>query len=160
MPFYQEPLFRSTAVMVAPGNHEMECDRQDYSIFTAYESYFRNPNRLGPAQIQPASSHENCNNPSEYLDAHYLYGNSFYAVQQGLLQIVVLNSYTSTTKGSIQYEWLAEQLESLDRSVTPWLLVVFHCPLHTTFHGHNGKWAVLLLFGVRFTCASRLSVKS
>lgn len=138
-------------VLVAPGNHEIECDQKDFSIFTAYESYFRNPNRIGPPEIQPVPRDENedisadggrwhCNNPSEIV-LHYLYGNSFYAYIHGMVQIYVLNSYTDTTKGSVQYNWLLHQFEHvLDRTLTPWIMVVFHCPLHTTFHGHNSKF--------------------
>jgi hypothetical protein len=138
-----EPLFRSTPILVAPGNHEIECDRATLDIFKAYESYFRNPNRLGPAEILPASSHKlDCTHPAEFM-AHYLYGNSFYAVQHGSLQIIVLNSYIHTSQGSVQYEWLRHELESIDRSVTPWLLVVFHCPFHTSYHGHNSKSSVV-----------------
>lgn len=49
----------------------------------------------------------------------------------------MLNSYTTSTPGSPQYEWLHRELQvRFDRSVTPWLLVVFHCPLYTLFEGH------------------------
>ena len=159
----QEPLFSSIPLLVAAGNHEIECDQNDFSVFTAYESYFRNPNRIGPPDIQPvppitkddeknddddddeASNNitgyrSDCTNPSEII-LHYLYGNSFYGYIHGMVQIYVLNSYTDTTKGSVQYNWLSDQFENnLNRTLTPWIVIVFHCPLHTTFHGHNSKF--------------------
>ena len=80
-----------------------------------------------------------CTTPSEFL-GHYNYGNAFYSFVHGIAHIVVLNSYTDTSIGSIQYNWLQEELErNIDRTVTPWLLVIFHCPLHTTFIGHNNE---------------------
>jgi hypothetical protein len=45
-----EPLLRSTTVQLAAGNHEIECDSHR-QIFVPYEHYFRNPNRLAPAEI-------------------------------------------------------------------------------------------------------------
>jgi acid phosphatase type 7 len=51
--------------------------------------------------------------------------------------VIVLNSYTQSTPGSPQYEWLHNELQfRFDRAMTPWLLVVFHCPLYTLFEGH------------------------
>jgi hypothetical protein len=56
-----------------------------------------------------------------------------------MVQVIVLNSYTDTKVGSVQYKWLERELQAVDRTITPWLLVMFHCPLHTTFLGHDGK---------------------
>ena len=139
----QEPLLRTTPLQAAPGNHEIECDNITNDIFVPYESFFRNPNRIAPPDMVPIDDDYrktlwSCNGPSEFL-GHYNYGNAFYAFTHGLAHIVVLNSYTDTKVGSIQYEWLEKELPAIDRTVTPWLLVVFHCPLHTTFLGHNRK---------------------
>lgn len=49
----------------------------------------------------------------------------------------MLNSYTNTTPGSPQYDWLHDELRlRFNRETTPWLLVAFHCPLYTVFDGH------------------------
>lgn len=79
-----------------------------------------------------------CLKPSEFL-GHYNYGNSFYAFTHGLTHTIVLNSYTDTMPDSVQYQWLDKELQSVDRTITPWLIVMYHCPLHTTFIGHNGE---------------------
>ena len=106
-----EPLFRSTPVHVAAGNHEIECDNETNAIFVPYENYFRNPNRIHDADMQPITDDyrktlwdQSCTGPSEF-QGHYLYGNSFYSYQHGLLHIIiiVLNSYTNSTRGSVQY---------------------------------------------------------
>jgi hypothetical protein len=137
-----EPLFRSTPLHVAAGNHEIECDNVTHQAFVQYEHYFHNPNRIGPPEIDPISDdyrnklwNHSCSTPSEFL-GHYDYGNSFYAFQHGLVQMIVLNSYTDSTLGSAQYEWLKSELGSVDRTVTPWLVVSFHAPIYNTFSDH------------------------
>ena len=107
--------------------------------FVPYEHWFRNPNRIREAQLEPVSEqyrNESCSNPSEFQGV-YNYGNSFYSYRHGLFHIVILNSYADCTVGSVQRHWLeAELSERFDREKTPWLLVSFHAPLYTTFKGH------------------------
>jgi hypothetical protein len=137
-----EPLVRTTPLSVAAGNHEIECDTTTNEIFVPYEHWFRNPNRLADADMLPVEEdyrktlwHGSCSTPSEF-QGHYNYGNAFYSYQHGLVQIIVLSSYSDATVGSVQYEWLEQELLKIDRKVTPWLLVSFHAPLYTTFQGH------------------------
>ena len=113
-----------------------------------YESYFRNPNRLQDAERLPIdpdyrSSLWSCSTPSEFLGT-YNYGNAFTSVRHGLAHIVTLSSYSAMDPASPQYQWLHEELsQRVDRKATPWLLVMFHSPLHTTFVNHydelNGR---------------------
>jgi hypothetical protein len=131
-------------LMSAPGNHEIECDNVTNQVFVPYESYFRNPNRLGMADLVPPTDeyraslwHSQCNAPSSFL-GHYDNGNAYYHFRHGLVHVVVLNSYTSTVVGSVQHTWLETvAFPNVDRTLTPWLVVMFHCPLYTTFVGHN-----------------------
>jgi hypothetical protein len=144
-----EPLFRSTPIAVTAGNHEIECDYRTREIFVPYENYFRNANWIGPAKMKPIPEDYrkelgDCSTPSEFL-GRYDFGNSFYAFRHGLVQMIVLNSFTETGVESAQYKWLEKFLESVDRSVTPWLVVTFHCPFYSTFSSHqNEKQAVLM----------------
>lgn len=139
-----EPLLRSTLLHVAAGNHEIECNTETLEIFVPYEHYFRVPNRLGEADLEPISEdyrkklwNGECRGPSNF-EAHYFNGNSFYSYNHGLAKIIVLNPYTDTRPNSGQYLFLESQLRqaNVERSVTPWLLVAFHSPLYTTFRGH------------------------
>jgi hypothetical protein len=136
---------RTTPLQAAGGNHEIECDNITHKIFIPYENYFRNPNRIQDPDMLPVPDdyrktlwNQQCTASSEFL-GHYNYGNSFYAFTHGLTHTIVLNSYTDTLPNSIQYLWLDQELQSVNRAVTPWLLVMYHCPLHTTFIGHNGE---------------------
>ena len=141
-----EPLFSTVPLLVAPGNHEIECNRDNFQVFQAYEHYFRVPNRQLPVHRLPIpSQRSDCTHPAEFQTV-YEYGNSFYSYRHGMVHIIVLNSYTNTTRGSEQYHWLVTELveANVDRRWTPWLMVVFHCPLHTTFRGHNGRLGCII----------------
>jgi Calcineurin-like phosphoesterase/Iron/zinc purple acid phosphatase-like protein C len=146
-----EPLLRSTPTEVAAGNHEIECDNTTMLPFLPYEHYFQNPNRLKSAEIGAIDPtyretlwNHSCSGPSQFLGT-YNYGNSFYQFQHGLVQIIVLNSYSDTRPSSAQYKWLEGALKAVDRQITPWILVGFHCPLYTTFLGHNGEEQTVLM---------------
>lgn len=139
-------MLKTTPIFVAAGNHEIECDDITHDIFIPYESYFRVPNRIQSPDMVPVSDEyrktlwkDRCTTNSQFL-GHYNYGNAFYDFVHGLAHVIVLNSYTDTLPGSVQYQWLEKTLNStlMNRHETPWLIVMFHCPLHTTFLGHNG----------------------
>lgn len=119
----------------------MECDRKDFKIFSAYESYFRNPNRIKDADIQRIPKGRErlyCTTPP-YKVIHYLYGNSFYSYIHGLVHVIVLNTYTDTRKDSIQYNWLVDELEhNVNRTITPWVIVVSHTNYYTCVYRTHG----------------------
>lgn len=137
----QQPLFQSTPLLVAAGNHELECDARDYKIFQPYENYFRTPHHRSPTDWQPVPISQrwrSCTHPSQQLWSVYEGGNSYYQYRQGLAHLIVLNSYTNTSVGSPQYLWLQDVLEQqVDRTITPWLIIAFHAPFYSTFRGHN-----------------------
>lgn len=164
-----EPLMRSTPMHVAAGNHEIECDTHTNAIFVPYEHWFRNPNRIAAAEMQPVT--ENYKTAPSEFQGVYNYGNSFYSYQHGLVYIVVLNSYSNCTVGSVQYQWLETELrERVDRKKTPWLLVAFHSPLYTTFLGHVNEVEALRMkaameplfvkYGVNLIVSGKLYLKA
>jgi hypothetical protein len=140
-----EPLLREVPFVSVPGNHEVECDKLTRDVFVPYESFFRNPNRIQEAiEIPPSEAYIDtmkwgCATPSEFL-GQYDYGNAYFSYRQGLVHTIFLNSYAALLDGSKQREWLMETaLPEVDRSVTPWLVVIFHTPLYTTFSNHYGE---------------------
>ena len=137
-----EPLLRSVPFASVPGNHEIECDQVTHDVFVPYESFFRNPNRIDhaiefpPSQDYIDSMTYGCATNSNFL-GRYDYGNAYYSYRHGLVHTIMLNSYTSLLDGSLQRSWLTEiALPNVDRSITPWLIIVFHTPLYTTFKSH------------------------
>jgi hypothetical protein len=156
-----EPLFATVPLFVVPGNHEIECDAYTYRIFQPYENYFRTPEyyQRPPTHIQPVPISQRmklCTHPAQETWSVYEHGNSYYEFQYGLANVIVLNSYTDPTRGSVQYNWLQDQLEKVNRSITPWSIVTFHSPFHTTFHGHNSKSAHTIT--ICWACSSFFSI--
>ncbi|CBN76693.1 conserved unknown protein [Ectocarpus siliculosus] len=76
--------------------------------------------------------------PSEWSGT-YDYGNSFYSFDVGPVHVVALNPYTATGENSVQYSWLQKDLESADRALTPWLVVMMHCPWYNSNLAHQGE---------------------
>ncbi|CAM9192450.1 unnamed protein product [Choristocarpus tenellus] len=74
--------------------------------------------------------------PSEWSGT-YDFGNSFYSFDVASVHVVMINPYTASGKDSTQYNWLVKDLESADRSVTPWVVVVMHCPWYNTNLAHQ-----------------------
>jgi hypothetical protein len=138
-----EPLLRSVPTHVAPGNHEVECDDSG-NLFQFYENYFANPNRVQEPYRRPYRPRSwdwwrGCSTPSHF-QYEYDYGNAYYSYRHGLATVVVLSSYSQSGVNSTQYRWLENELANeYDRTATPWLVVVFHAPLYTTFLGHQDE---------------------
>jgi hypothetical protein len=105
-------------------------------IFMAYEHRFRMP-QIQPAQLgvyEGPTGPLNMDQPPYPLP--YEYGNAYYTFVYGAARIIMLSSYSSMEPDSLQNKWLVETLESVDREETPWLVVVLHTPLYSTFALH------------------------
>ena len=57
----------------------------------------------------------------------------------------MLNSYTNTSVGSAQYEWLRADLAKVDRSRTPWVVAAFHCPWYNSNDDHQDEFQALAM---------------
>jgi hypothetical protein len=138
-----QPIASRIPMMVAAGNHEIECDAETFVPFLAYENRFYMPNRIQEAEIDAVEERYRngpwgCATPSDFL-GKYDYGNAYYSFDYGMIKTIVLSSYSDTRKGSIQYNWLIEELKSVDRKKHPWLLVMMHTQFYTTFQAHNNE---------------------
>ncbi|KAI9914371.1 hypothetical protein PsorP6_008374 [Peronosclerospora sorghi] len=113
-----EPLIARTPLMISLGNHELERPCQsNVSDVVAYQTRFRMP-------------YERSN--------HFQRGNLYYGFRVGLVHFIVLTPYVDSTQTSPQYEWLQQELLRVDRSVTPWLVVVMHGPWYNSNTAHQG----------------------
>jgi hypothetical protein len=52
---------------------------------------------------------------------------------------VFLNPYTTTDKNSPQYQWVLNDLKSIDRKLTPWVIVITHCPWYNSNKAHQNE---------------------
>ena len=52
----------------------------------------------------------------------------FHSAQVGPAHVINLSPYVDYTPGSAQWQWLAEDLAGINRSITPWVIVDIHNP--------------------------------
>lgn len=105
------------------GNHEW---LETFHDFTAYQARFRNPN----VTVNGVSSNE-----------------LYYSFNAGLVHFVMVAGYCPEMRtsreqpclaeGSTQLKWLKEDLSSVDRQSTPWVVVAFHQPYVNSNDAHS-----------------------
>ena len=134
-------LASQTAWMVGPGNHEIEVSAS--GMFKAFEARYRMP-AIKPAEYGEVTVNSDFCTPSVF-QMEYNYGNSFYSFDMGSVHVVFLNPYTTTDPSSAQYNWLVSDLKSVDRSITPWVVSVMHCPWYNSNTAHYGEWQTVTM---------------
>lgn len=60
----------------------------------------------------------------------------WYSFALGSVYVIQLSSEHNFTSGSQQYEWLVNELEQIDRSVSPWLVITLHRPMMSPEAGY------------------------
>jgi predicted phosphodiesterase len=134
----QFPVFREVSLQVAAGNHDVDITEKSGEIFTAYENRFRMP-AIQPAIRKPVKGGGSLTKFLSHVPypLDYDYGNAYYAYTYGPSRHLILSSYSNFDPGSKQYTWLVDELEKVDRSITPWLIVIMHVPIYNTFEEHR-----------------------
>ncbi|KAJ4754527.1 Purple acid phosphatase [Rhynchospora pubera] len=68
-------------------------------------------------------------------------GPFWYSVKRASARIIVLSTYSAYGKYTPQYRWLEEELPKVNRSETPWLIVLVHSPWYNsnTYHYMEGE---------------------
>ncbi|KAK3236574.1 hypothetical protein CYMTET_53295 [Cymbomonas tetramitiformis] len=69
--------------------------------------------------------------------------NLFWSRAVGPVHLVGLNSYAATANSSAQFTWLQKDLAKLNRTATPWLVVMMHAPWYNSNTGHWGEAALM-----------------
>ncbi|KAF4320107.1 hypothetical protein BBO99_00002441 [Phytophthora kernoviae] len=113
-----QPLSARKHFMVSPGNHEEERPCQtDVSKFVAYQVRFRMPyERENSLQRR----------------------NLYYGFRVGLTHFIIMTPYVDSSPTSLQYKWFEQELLRVDRSVTPWVVVIMHGPWYNSNTAHQG----------------------
>jgi hypothetical protein len=55
----------------------------------------------------------------------------WYSLNQGNIHIVMINTELNVSVGSPQYQWIQEDLSTVNRSETPWVVFTGHRPMYT-----------------------------
>ncbi|GAV72122.1 Metallophos domain-containing protein/Metallophos_C domain-containing protein [Cephalotus follicularis] len=60
----------------------------------------------------------------------------WYSIKRASAYIIVLSSYSAYGKYTPQYNWLEAELPNVNRTETPWLIVLMHCPWYNSYNYH------------------------
>ncbi|GLT42832.1 hypothetical protein SLA2020_168130 [Shorea laevis] len=60
----------------------------------------------------------------------------WYSIKRASAYIIVLSSYSAYGKYTPQYRWLQEELPKVNRTETPWLIVLVHSPWYNSYNYH------------------------
>jgi hypothetical protein len=136
-----QPLSETLPWMVCVGNHEIEWAEGDTGagLFHSVEARYPMP-QVKPAEFGSISYPETqkyCT-PSAFT-ADYDYGIAYYSYESGLSHVIILSCYSQTGPDSKQYQWLKADLEAIDRTKTPWVFVVEHCPWYNSNKDHQNE---------------------
>ncbi|KAJ7549714.1 hypothetical protein O6H91_04G020100 [Diphasiastrum complanatum] len=109
---YLEPIRSEIPTMVIEGNHEYEKQIHNQT-FVAYKARF----------AVPAAESGS-------------YTKMYYSFNAGGVHFVMLGGYVDYSRTGDQYAWLKKDLAEVDRSLTPWLIAVFHPPWYNSYAFH------------------------
>nr|XP_043610021.1 probable purple acid phosphatase 20 [Erigeron canadensis] len=112
-----EPLARQRPWMVTIGNHDSENITEiPKPTFIAYNTRWRMP-------------FEESKSTSNLYYSFEVYG----------VHVIMLGSYADFGHDSDQYKWLLSDLKKVDRTKTPWLVVLVHAPWYNSNYAHQGE---------------------
>ena len=131
------PVLQQLPLIAIPGNHEIEIDRVSRDAFVHYRSRYRMP-EVSPEQTAPGKIF---NQDTYDFDFTYEFGSSYYSFDVGLCHFVCINTYAHSEVGSIQWAWLEQDLNKIDRSVTPWVIAFGHGPWYNSNRAHHNEKA-------------------
>ncbi|ONK64684.1 uncharacterized protein A4U43_C07F28800 [Asparagus officinalis] len=60
----------------------------------------------------------------------------WYSIRRASAHIIVLASYSAYGKYTPQYKWLEAELPKVNRTETPWLIVLLHSPWYNSYNYH------------------------
>ncbi|XP_054791612.1 purple acid phosphatase 2-like isoform X1 [Prosopis cineraria] len=60
----------------------------------------------------------------------------WYSIRRASAYIIVMSSYSAFGKYTPQYEWLEKEFLKVNRAETPWLIVLMHCPIYSSYVDH------------------------
>ncbi|KAL4306456.1 purple acid phosphatase 23-like isoform X1 [Arachis ipaensis] len=118
---FMEPLTSKILMMVIEGNHEIE-PQVNGITFKSYLTRF-----AVPAEESGSKS------------------NLYYSFDAGGIHFIMLGAYADYNSTGAQFAWLKQDLQSLDRSVTPWLVASWHPPWYNSYASHYQEFECMRL---------------
>ncbi|CAI9117891.1 OLC1v1019380C1 [Oldenlandia corymbosa var. corymbosa] len=118
---FMEPLTSSVPMMVIEGNHEIEPQAEGVT-FKSYLTRFS-----VPAEESGSNS------------------NFYYSFDAGGIHFLMLGAYTDYNKTGAQFGWLQSDLQSINRSITPWVVAAWHPPWYNSYSSHYQEFECMRL---------------
>eukprot|EP00775_Hariotina_reticulata_P003005 gene3005-3286_t len=152
-----QPVVSAVPVLTTNGNHEIEPAPDNGIPFnTNFQTKFKAYNARWPTAQQgpltppvPVSTGPVLPQPSAPASANSsgsappgAYTNLYHKAEvPGVATIIFISSYSpydvyGFTQNSEQNQWLKKALEAVDRTATPWLLLVWHAPWYNSYQKH------------------------
>lgn len=103
-----QPLVSQVPMQSTVGNHEEE-QLADGGLFKSVQARWKVPTA------------------SSYSPSYH-----FHSINYGPVHSIFMSPYVDYTQGSQQYNWLINDMQNIDRTVTPWITVNMHHPWMTT----------------------------
>lgn len=143
-----QPLAQRLPWMVCGGNHEIEPNNLTGHIMDPYKHRYAMP-EVAPTvdttqYFQSVDQNGFDCTPSAFTGS-FDFGNSFYSTKAAGMHVIFLNSFTGTDVDSPQFKWLKQELLSVDRLLTPWLIVVWHSPWYNSNDSHHDEFNVVAM---------------
>ena len=142
-----EPIAARIPYMVTVGNHEYDHDGfGGVDPSGAPPGGWHPQNEGEPFGNMGNDSHGECGVPTAARFDGTGNGNGvfWYSFDEGPVHVVVFSSEHDWRTGSIQHRWIDGDLEKVDRSVTPWVLVATHRMMYTTQMDEEADFRVSL----------------
>jgi len=105
-------LWKSVPTAYGVGNHEVASGYENFENFL-------------PRYSWPLSEDSNSTSPL------------WYSFNTGNVHVIMLCSYCESDKDSEQFSWLSSDLEAVNRTQSPWVVVNFHTPFYTSSTHHT-----------------------
>ena len=122
-----EPLFASTITQVLPGNHDGE--------WIYGNNYTDKPEGGGDSGVSYSVRFHGPGPNVTFNSVHtgVMFSNAFYwSINIGTVHFTAVSGLLNFSSDSTQYTWLMNDLLSVNRTVTPWVIVSLHYPLYCT----------------------------
>eukprot|EP00775_Hariotina_reticulata_P005096 gene5096-5337_t len=130
-----EPIASRVPYMVAIGNHEYGYEKRSSSVSDPSGA-------AGPYQPPWGNFGSDSRGECGVMTARrfHMPGDEaadnapfWYSFEYGSVHFTVLSSEHALEPGSRQHRWLEDDLESVDRCATPWLVVLLHRPIYVVY---------------------------
>ena len=143
---FLQPLFSKIPMLGISGNHELESLTLRNNLTNlSFNSRYPMPRDVDSVSVEANSAplywdqslfpDQTAFLPPE-ISSSVVTNNTYFSVDIGPLHVVGLNNYVPYGNGSEMYTWFVNDMQSLDRETTQWIIVMFHAPFYSTFVEH------------------------